>query len=33
MPQNRMSICTSFSVGARRGMVVEASDEVALAAA
>ena len=32
MPQNRISICTSFSVGFRRWMVVEASGDVALAA-
>jgi hypothetical protein len=32
MPQKRISICTSLSVGARRGIVVEASDDVALAA-
>src|SRR5271169_2015590 len=33
IPQNRISICTSCSVGSRRGIVVEASGEVALAAA
>jgi len=32
MPQNRISICTSCSVGSRRGIVVEASGDVALAA-
>ena len=32
MPQNRISICTSRSVGSRRGIVVEASGDVALAA-
>jgi hypothetical protein len=32
MPQNRISICTSLSVGSRRGIVVEPSDDVALAA-
>src|SRR5580658_6889810 len=31
-PQNRISICTSCSVGSRRAIVVEASDDVALAA-
>src|SRR6476469_7388306 len=33
MPQKRMSICTSRSVGSRRGIVVKASGAVALAAA
>ena len=32
MPQKRISICTSRSVGSRRGIVVEASGDVALAA-
>ena len=32
MPQNRISICTSCSVGSRRAIVVEASGDVALAA-
>src|SRR6202789_2327750 len=32
MPQKRISICTSFSVGSRRAIVVEASGDVALAA-
>src|ERR671913_1490555 len=32
MPQKRMSICTSRSVGSRRGIVVKASDDVALPA-
>jgi hypothetical protein len=32
MPQKRISICTSFSVGSRREMVLEASGDVALAA-
>ena len=32
MPQKRISICTSCSVGLRRGIVVEASGDVALAA-
>src|SRR5579862_2464146 len=32
MPQNRISICTSFSVGSRRGIVVEAIGDFALAA-
>ena len=32
MPQKRISICTSFSVGSRREIVVEASGDVALAA-
>src|SRR5678816_4908996 len=31
-PQYRMSICTSWSVGSRRAMVVNASGAVALAA-
>src|ERR1700731_2122813 len=30
--QKRISICTSFSVGSRRAIVVEASGDVALAA-
>jgi hypothetical protein len=33
MPQKRISICTSCSVGSRRAMVVEASGDVALPAA
>src|SRR5271169_2443950 len=32
MPQNRISICTSFSVGSRRGIVADARGDVALAA-
>ena len=32
MPQNRISICTSFSVGSRRGIVAVARGDVALAA-
>src|SRR6201992_2304686 len=32
MPQKRISICTSVSVGSRRAIVVEASGDVALAA-
>jgi hypothetical protein len=32
MPQKRISICTSRSVGSRRWIVVEASSDVALAA-
>ena len=32
MPQNRISICTSCSVGSRRAIVVEAIGDVALAA-
>jgi hypothetical protein len=32
MPQKRISICTSCSVGLRRGIMVEASGDVALAA-
>jgi hypothetical protein len=32
MPQKRISIWTSWSVGSRRGIVVGASGEVALAA-
>ena len=32
IPQKRISICTSCSVGSRRGIVVEASGDVALAA-
>jgi hypothetical protein len=32
MPQNRISICTSWSVGWRLGIMLEASGEVALAA-
>jgi hypothetical protein len=32
MPQKRISICTSRSVGSRRGIEDEASGEVALAA-
>src|SRR6266851_9589183 len=31
MPQKRISICTSCSVGSRRVILVEASDDVALA--
>ena len=31
MPQKRISICTSCSVGSRRAMVVEANGDVALA--
>jgi len=30
MPQKRISICTSWSVGSRRAMVAEANGEVAL---
>src|SRR5579862_3290446 len=30
MPQNRISICTSFSVGSRRSIVEEANGDVAL---
>jgi hypothetical protein len=33
IPQKSISICTSFAVGSRRAIVVEASGEVALAAA
>src|SRR5438874_12053120 len=33
MPPNKISICTSRSVGSRRLILVEASDDVALAAA
>src|SRR4030095_41456 len=33
IPQKRMSSCTSRSVGSRRGIVVETSDDVGLAAA
>ena len=32
MPQNKISICTSVSVGSRRAIVVEASGDAALAA-
>ena len=32
MPQKRISICTPLSVGSLRGMVVDASGDVALAA-
>jgi hypothetical protein len=32
MPQKRISICTSVSVGSRRAIVVDASGDVALAA-
>ena len=32
MPQKRISICTSRSVGSRRGIVVRTSGDVALAA-
>lgn len=32
MPQNKISICTSWSVGSRRVIVVPASGEVALVA-
>ena len=32
MPQNRISICTSLSVGSRRGIVADARGDVALAA-
>src|SRR5580700_10743172 len=32
MPQNRISICTSFSVGSRRGIVADPRGDVALAA-
>src|SRR5215467_60975 len=32
IPQKRISICTSGSVGSRRAIVAEASDDVALAA-
>src|SRR3954453_10564275 len=32
MPQKRISICTSRSVGSRRGVVVEASGDVAVPA-
>jgi hypothetical protein len=32
MPQKRISICTSRSVGSRRGIVVEVSGDVSLAA-
>ena len=32
IPQKRISICTSCSVGSRRAIVVEASEDVALAA-
>jgi hypothetical protein len=32
MPQKRISICTSRSVGSRRGIIVEASGDVSLAA-
>jgi hypothetical protein len=32
MPQNKISICTSFSVGSRRVIVVGAIGDVALAA-
>jgi hypothetical protein len=32
MPQKRISICTAPSVESRRGIVVEASPDVALAA-
>src|SRR6201996_5039890 len=32
MPQNRISICTSASVGSRRAIVEDASGDVALAA-
>jgi hypothetical protein len=30
MPQNSISICTSFSVASRRGIVVVASGDVAV---
>ncbi len=32
MPQKSISICTSFAVGSRRTIVVDASGDVALAA-
>src|SRR5271154_1066214 len=32
IPQNRISICTSFSVGSRRGIVLDAIGDFALAA-
>jgi hypothetical protein len=32
MPQNKISICTSFSVGSRRVIVLKTIGEVALAA-